>query len=108
MAIDGTDYIRTVKEGSHLYFQYAVNGIKSFDHIPYDPAQHRWWRIRHDESSNLIYWETSPDSVTWTEHMRWTPTIKLTTVMLEMSAGSWDVDAYGTAVFDNLRFAAGN
>jgi hypothetical protein len=30
---------------------------------PYDPAAHRWWRYRHD--GTLLYWETSPDGVTY-------------------------------------------
>lgn len=32
--------------------------------ITYDPVAHAWWRIR--ESGGTIFWETSPDSVTWT------------------------------------------
>ncbi|MEV6309987.1 hypothetical protein AB0M10_15480 [Streptomyces sp. NPDC051840] len=32
--------------------------------LPYDAAAHRWWRLR--ESAGTVYWETSPNAVTWT------------------------------------------
>ncbi|WP_405888873.1 hypothetical protein OG762_36980 [Streptomyces sp. NBC_01136] len=32
--------------------------------IPYDPTGHAWLRIR--ETSGTVYWDTSPDTLTWT------------------------------------------
>ncbi|MFE5368195.1 hypothetical protein [Streptomyces mirabilis] len=32
--------------------------------IPYDPAAHVWLRIR--ETGGTVYWDTSPDTLTWT------------------------------------------
>ncbi|WP_100499700.1 hypothetical protein [Geodermatophilus chilensis] len=33
--------------------------------IPYDATAHAWVRIR--ENAGTVYWETSPDKVTWTQ-----------------------------------------
>lgn len=33
---------------------------------PYDPVDHRWWRIRHVSADSKVYFDTSPDGMTWT------------------------------------------
>lgn len=41
--------------------------------VPYDPIAHAWLRIR--ETAGVLYWETSPDSRTWTiQHSAASPT----------------------------------
>jgi hypothetical protein len=36
--------------------------------LSYEPAEHRWWRFRHDRGANVVHWETSPNGKQWTSH----------------------------------------
>jgi hypothetical protein len=51
------------------------NNILGADATPcslvYDSDQHRWWRFRHDDSENLVHWETSPDGKQWTSQAKY-------------------------------------
>ncbi|HEU4457310.1 MAG TPA: hypothetical protein VFR81_29850, partial [Longimicrobium sp.] len=68
----------------------------------YDPARHRWLRIR--ERSGTTYWETSADGCEWELlHSKANP-ITLTAVTLEIGAGTWQGTASpGVVVFDNFN-----
>ena len=44
---------------------YGVPGAGRHAASDYDPIQHRHWRIRED--AGTLYWETSPDRVSWNE-----------------------------------------
>lgn len=41
--------------------------------ISYSATDHRWWRIRHSTGDDAVYWDTSPDGVTWTTRRTLTP-----------------------------------
>jgi hypothetical protein len=51
------------------------NNILGADATPcslvYDKDLHRWWRFRHEDSENLVHWETSPDGKKWTSHAKY-------------------------------------
>lgn len=47
------------------HFRHFVANDLIFN-IAYDAVAHRYLRFRHDNGANLLYWETSPDGVTWT------------------------------------------
>ena len=55
-----------------LRFTFAYQIADSINPIPFDPVAHRWWRIREGTgagaggTSGNLYWDTSPDGVTWT------------------------------------------
>ncbi|HEX2203960.1 MAG TPA: vanadium-dependent haloperoxidase [Longimicrobium sp.] len=70
--------------------------------VPYDPARHRWLRLRQREATT--YWETSPDGMTWEVlHSRANP-FALTAVTLEFGAGTrTPTPSPGMAVFDNFN-----
>jgi hypothetical protein len=39
--------------------------------LVYDNDLHRWWRFRHDDSENLVHWETSADGKQWTSQAKY-------------------------------------
>lgn len=70
----------------------------------YDPAVHRWFRIR--ETAGTTYWETSADSLTWTvRHSRSTP-ITVTAVRIYFLFGTFSNEANSTEMrIDNFNTA---
>lgn len=55
---------RLVSDGTlDLEFRWVVDGSETITNIPYDPTNHAWFRIR--ESGGTVYWETSPNGVSW-------------------------------------------
>jgi hypothetical protein len=73
--------------------------------IPLDPVAHRWWRIR--EASGTTYFDTSPDSVTWTNRWSIADPINLTSLEVILQSGSWESESEGSgAIFANLNTSA--
>jgi hypothetical protein len=70
------DFEASMSSSNKLIFRYATDGsiegikvangvgAKVFD-IPYDPAEHRWWRFRVTEDAAI--WEASPDNSEYTK-----------------------------------------
>lgn len=73
----------------------------------YDPAMHRWLRIRL-EGTSTVHWETSPDRQTWASLATWTATWPLSQLELVLSAGFWSTAPGSPAfsVFDNAQVLA--
>jgi hypothetical protein len=60
-----TYYTGFLKDSSgNLHFREVVNNATDSTNITYSATDHRWLRIR--VTSGTIYWDTSPDGVTWT------------------------------------------
>lgn len=59
-------YYFQIFAGTTLYMTGFKPGgfILTDTNIPYNAVNHAWLRIRHD--GTVLYWETSPDAVTWT------------------------------------------
>lgn len=82
----------------------------------YDPAAHRFLRIRHDSATGNVVLETAPGSAgtpgTWVQRFSepWAATIPLTPTSLELKAGVWQSEgnAPGTVIFDNFQFENSN
>jgi hypothetical protein len=68
--------------GTNNYLEFSLNGLGALgvavyvaatsvhsNSYTYDPVAHAWLRIRH--SSGTVYFDTSPDSVTWTNLDSW-------------------------------------
>jgi hypothetical protein len=89
--------------GQTLLFELNINGSKTSFGIPYDPAQHRFWRFRHDAPARLIIFETSPDAANWTERFRAQLLANQTQLIAELSAGSFRPSPNPIeALFDNF------
>ncbi|HEY5928372.1 MAG TPA: hypothetical protein VIV11_42090 [Kofleriaceae bacterium] len=88
-------------ERGRLLLRRRINdSILDRANIAYDATNHRWWQIR--ELAGTMYWETSPDGVTWTvRHSE--PTPSATTAIVVLAAGSGNGDPADLVVFDNFN-----
>ena len=60
-----TDELTLGTENGVLACIQIVAGTQtSLARIPYEPASHRWWRLR--ENQGVVYWEASGDGKAWT------------------------------------------
>jgi hypothetical protein len=89
--------------GQTLLFQINVGGSKFSTGVAYDPSQQRFWRFRYDAPARLIIFETSPDGATWTQQFSATLPADQTTLIAELSAGTFKAMASPSeALFDNF------
>ncbi|HEX3557712.1 MAG TPA: FG-GAP-like repeat-containing protein, partial [Pyrinomonadaceae bacterium] len=89
--------------GQTLLFELNIGGQKFSTGLAYDPAQHRFWRFRHDAPARVIIFETSPDAATWTERFRATLPPDQTSLIAELSAGTFRPSPRPVeALFDNF------
>jgi hypothetical protein len=101
---DSENWYGFVVEDGKLYLQSKINGKKTSQNIPYDPASHRFWRLRHEASENEILWETSGDGNTWAILRKATPEIPFTAIYVTLGAGTYTSEAEpGVAAFGNFR-----
>jgi hypothetical protein len=67
----------------------------------YDPVAHAYWRIR--ESAGTVYFDTSPDAVTWTNFWSVATGFVITSVWVSLSAGYWGTETASEAFIDNVN-----
>jgi RHS repeat-associated protein len=93
---------------SSLVFRSRVNGVNDQTVLSYSPTSHRHWRIRHDQSTNTINFETSADAAVWTTCKTVTPGFALTSLRLRLGAGAWGTGngSPGAAKYDNFKLLA--
>ncbi len=108
LGTDPNNRYRFVVEDGVLYFQFKVGGGASDSvGVPYDPAQHRFWRFRHSFAANQIIFETSPDGNAWTARRAVAPQFASTALKIEIGSGSFvPSGSTTTAVFDNFKLDA--
>lgn len=67
--------------------------------LPYDPVADLWWRLR--ESQGTLYFETSPDGLSWVVRGSGTSPISLNALQIRIGAGTHQlVGSPGEAHFD--------
>lgn len=90
-------------EGNNLIFRESVSTVNNDTSITYNPTTHAWLRIR--ESAGTIYWDTSPDSITWTNRRSKSTGIgSVASVQINFIAGFWGTEPTpGTVLFDNFN-----
>jgi hypothetical protein len=113
---DANNYYRIFVEGGTIIGQKRINGGSkvSLFTAAYDPANDRYWRIRHDSTTGKVIFETAPDNGgspgSWTvrSNEAWnTSAIPLSSVLFEIKGGTWQAEsnAPGTVIFDNFKAA---
>jgi hypothetical protein len=115
LGLDAQNYYRIYVEEGVLICQAKIGGTKrNLFTSPYSSSAHRWWRIRHDQSTNRVVFETASDNpdlaASWVFRYSepWdTAAVPLSSVLFELKAGTWQPEsiAPGTVVFDNFRAA---
>jgi hypothetical protein len=68
---------------------------------PYDPNQHRWWRI--SEHAGNIIWEVSPDGTTWTQRHQMPAPIPFDALDVELGVYCNNGCGVASAAFDNYN-----
>jgi YVTN family beta-propeller protein len=93
------------REGTVLWLEQMINGVRDVTLFNYVAANHRQWRIRHDAATDRILFQLSPDGVTWTTARSINRNININSMRIELAAGSFQIEpSAGTALFDNVRF----
>jgi hypothetical protein len=107
LAKDADNWYRFAATRDSISFEISLAGKKSAGSETFEPDKHRFWRFRHDPASNILYWETSADSESWTVNYAKSVSVPLASVHIELSAGSLIPAAPEEAsAFDNVRFVS--
>ena len=112
---DADNYYRIYVEEGVFICQSKIGGVKrNLFTSAYSPAVHHYWRIRHDQATGNVVFETATDNrslagswiVRYTEQWN-TASVPLAGVTLEIKAGTWQPEsvAPGTVIFDNFKLA---
>ena len=92
-------------KGSTLYLERRISGSTSSQKIKYNALMHRFWRIRHNATSDSIVYETSADGAGWSAAFTVARQISLAAIRMELIAGTTSsVASPGSAHFDNFLF----
>ena len=109
---DADDYYRIYVEEGLFICQAKIGGSKrTLFSSAYSPAVHHYWRIRHDQASGNVVFETATDlTAGWIVRYseQWNAaSVPLSAVTFEIKAGTWQAEstAPGTVVFDNFKLA---
>jgi RHS repeat-associated protein len=103
--LDANNYFMMQAGGGSMLFRSRVNGVNDQTIIPYDGIAHRFWRIRHDQSANLIHFETSATDSVWITRKTVTAGFSLASLRFHLLAGAWGTgnSSPGTAKYDNFK-----
>jgi hypothetical protein len=109
VCIDSRNFYMISVESGQIRFEQVVVGSRSTVSIAFNASQHRFWRIRHDPTSDSIVFGTSNDGLTWTSRRTVARQLPINALRAEISAGTWEaLSAPGMAVFDNFRLESNN
>jgi hypothetical protein len=104
LCLDSQNFYMTSVEAGQLRFEQVVNGSRSTSSINYNATQHRFWRIRHEPSTDSIIFETSSDGQSWTIRRTVARQLSISSLRAEISAGTWEaISSPGIALFDNFK-----
>jgi hypothetical protein len=102
-------------ESGDLIVQSKLGGAKqTLLTIAYNPANHAFWRIRHDANTGQIIFEAAPNNggapgawVQLTSQIWNTASVPLGSVQFELKGGTWKAESNGpgTVLFDNFKAA---
>lgn len=91
-------------DNGNVVFGERVSGTLYYDAAAYNSVSMRFMRIRHDSSTNTVYWETSPDGSSWTVRYSKTPTLAVTALRFEIfTVASYASQYPVTAIYDNVH-----
>jgi hypothetical protein len=106
---DAQNYLLIDTGAGNTLFRSMVNGVSDQLIISFDSVVHRYWRIRHDQSSNSVSFETSPDAVSWTIRKTVTAGFSLSSLRFALIAGAFGTGngAPGAAIYNDFQYIPG-
>jgi RHS repeat-associated protein len=103
--LDANNYFMIQVGVGTLLLRSRVNGVNDQTTIPFDSTAHKFWRIRHDQNANVIYFETSANDTVWIIRKTVTPGFSLTSLRIDLFAGCYGTgnSSPGTVKYDNVK-----
>jgi len=97
-------YAFTVQAGQLRADQWVAGVSAAVPLGAYDPAQHRYLRMRSDAAANALLWEVSADGRGWRALHAQAPAMSLAAMRVELLGGTYQAEtAPGTIILDNFR-----
>lgn len=91
-----------LSKGQLFFREYVDQSTKVFGDLPFDPAQHLFWRLR--EAAGQVFWETSADGKTWKVGAQTEAPFPITALDVSLGFESGDARPFPVeARFDNLN-----
>ena len=105
VVLDANNYYLIDVGAGSLVFRSMVGGVNNQTVIGYDASAFPYWRIRHDQTSNTINFETSSNGTAWITRKTVTPGFSLTALRFYLYAGAWGTGngSPGAAKYDNFQ-----
>ena len=106
--LNANNYFMIQVGAGSMLFRSRVNGVNDQTSIPFDGTANRFWRIRHDQSANQIYFETSANGTVWLTRKTVTAGFALTSLRFHLLAGAYGAGNSnpGAAKYDNFKLLA--
>jgi hypothetical protein len=113
---DANNYYRIYEEAGVIYVQkrlFAGSKVTMWS-AAYDVVAYRYWRIRHEQATGNVVFETAPDNSSapgaWVVRYSeaWSVgAMPLASVLFEVKGGTWQAEAGvpGKVIFDNFKAA---
>jgi hypothetical protein len=107
--LDPNNYFLIDAGATSLVLRSRVAGVNDQTVINFDAAAHRYWRMRHDQNSNTINFETSPDAEVWTTRKTAATGFAVTSMRFYLMAGCWGTGNAnpGIVKYDNFQLING-
>jgi len=106
VVLDANNYFLIDAGSGSMVFRSMVNGVNNQSVLAtFDPAAEHYWRVRHDQTANMINFETSADGTKWTIRKSAAVGFSLTSLRFYLYAGAWGTGkgTPGTAKYDNFQ-----
>jgi RHS repeat-associated protein len=106
--LNANNYLMIQVGAGNMIFRSRVNGVNDQTSIPFDGTANRFWRIRHDQSTNQIFFETSANNTVWLTRKTVTAGFSVTSLRFDLLAGAYGTgnSSPGAAKYDNFKLLA--
>ena len=103
--LNASNYFLFNAGAGNLLMRSMVNGVNDQLIIPFNASVQRFWRVRHDQASNTVKFETSGNGTAWTIQKSVTPGFSLSALKFLLYAGAYGTGnaTPGSAKYDNFK-----
>lgn len=106
--LDANNYLMIQVGAGNMIFRSRVSGVNDQTSIPYDATANRFWRIRHNQAANQIYFETSANDSVWVTRKTVNAGFSLTALRFHLLGGAYGTgnSSPGIAKYDTFKLVA--